>query len=234
MKRKDNIVRKFMVLFFLLGIVALTAVACTSAAEPEPVTEPEPVVEAEPEVEPELDIEPLDSGGQVPFYARFGGGEMFSDGEWTTIVFYRPADCIPPDFNMMQFFDFPGEAGPGAMGCNPPTIASLEYWENGPETDPAPLRAETTGLGAVPIWFVSQADLDQAIGDDVVTIGELASLPSLIKGTAETYEELLYPSQTNEVSRVDYTGRGTLEDGRSFEVVADYEGGSGTMEISFE
>ncbi len=68
----------------------------------------------------------IDSGGEVPFYARFGENETFDDGEHAVIVFYRPPECIPPDFNLNQFFHFPDESGPGAFACGPATTTGME------------------------------------------------------------------------------------------------------------
>lgn len=164
----------------------------------------------------------IEANGEVPFYARFGENETFSDGEWTVIVFYRSPDCIPADFNLNQFFHFPGDSGPGAFACTPPTTTSVEYWANGPQTDPAPLKAEMTGLGAVPVWFFAQAEIEAAMADGVVTIGELAELPSRQIGTAATYTELLHPSQSNAQSLIQFTAEGTLEDGRTFMVDVSY------------
>jgi len=164
----------------------------------------------------------IESNGEVPFYARFGENETFSNGEWTVIVFYRSPDCIPADFNLNQFFHFPSDNGPGAFACTPPTTTSIEYWTNGPQTDPAPLKAEMTGLGAVPVWFIAQAEIEAAMADGVVTIGELAESPSLLKGEAASYTELLHPSQSNAQSLIQFTAEGKLEDGRSFRVDVSY------------
>ena len=160
----------------------------------------------------------IESGGEVPFYARFGENETFGDGEHAVIVFYRPPDCIPVDFNLNQFFHFPGDDGPGAFGCAPPTTTGIETWQNGPEVDPAPLMAEVEGRGAVPVWFVAAPELEAAMADGVVTIGELAALPSLLTGTATTYSELLYPSQTNAAPSIQFTATGALDDGSPFVV----------------
>lgn len=164
----------------------------------------------------------MEANGEVPFYARFGESETFSDGEWTVIVFYRPPGCIPADFNLNQFFHFPAEGSPGAFACAPPTTTSVEYWANGPDTDPAPLIAEMTGRGAVPVWFIAKTDVQQAMEDGMVTIGELDALPSQLAGEAATYTELLHPSQTNARALIQFTAEGTLEDGRAFIVNVSY------------
>jgi hypothetical protein len=160
----------------------------------------------------------VEGNGEVPFYARFGENETFSDGEWAVIVFYRPPECIPADFNLNQFFHFPGENDPGAFGCTPPTTTGIETWQNGPDVDPAPLVAEVTGRGAVPVWFIAAPELETALADGEVTIGELAGLPSLQTGTAATYSELLHPSQSNESPLIQFVATGVLEDGGAFTV----------------
>jgi len=190
-------------------------------------TQMQPSVAVATQVEEVLPVETkepvrMESNGEVPFYARFGENETFSSGEWTVIVFYRPPDCIPADFNLNQFFHFPGETGPGAFACTPPTTTSVEYWANNPQTDPAPLIAEMTGRGAVPVWFISKSEMETAVADGIVTIGELAGLPSRLVGTAATYTELLHPSQSNAQSLIQFAAEGTTEDGRSFKVDVSY------------
>jgi hypothetical protein len=121
-----------------------------------------------------------------------------------------------------QFFHFPSESSPGAFACAPPTMTSIEYWANGPETDPAPLIAEMTGRGAVPVWFIAQTEVEEVMADGIVTIGELAESPSRLAGEAKTYTELLHPSQTNAQTLIQFNAEGALEDGRSFMVDVSY------------
>ena len=220
--------QKLTVLGFLLALLLLTT-ACGQNSQPaesppatdSPPTAVEPTAVAMQEDTPTPTAgnnEPvrIDGNGEVPFYARFGENETFSNGEWVAIIFYRSPDCIPADFNLNQFFHFPDESGPGAFGCAPPTTTSVELWANGPETDPAPLVAEMTGRGAVPVWFLAQAEIEAAMADGVVTIGELAELPSRLVGTAATYTELLHPSQSNAQPLNQFMAEGALEDGRAF------------------
>ena len=98
------------------------------------------------------------------------------------------------------------------------TTTGIETWQNGPEVDPAPLMAEVAGRGAVPVWFVAAPELEAAMADGVVTIGELAALPSLLRGTATSYAELLYPSQTNAAPLIQFMATGALDDGSPFVV----------------
>jgi hypothetical protein len=151
------------------------------------------------------------TGGETPFYARIESGEIFHSDEWAVIGFYRPPACVPADFNLLALFDVPG-----AFACGPSTIDGFTIWRNGPETDPAPIQAEFHGLGAVPIWFVRWPDLEAAVADDVLTIGELAALPSLLVGSASFYQETLHPEQAAQVGELEFVAHGTLEDGSPF------------------
>jgi hypothetical protein len=208
----------------LAGLVVTVPLlaACVTASPVAPTVAPaNPPPTVMPATEPPAEHgEPvrLEANGEVPFYARFGENELFSDGEWVVIVFYRPPDCIPADFNLNQFFHFPGESGPGAFACTPPTTTSVELWANGPDTDPAPLVAEMTGRGAVPVWFLALDEVEPAMADGVITIGDLAGLSSRRTGTAATYAELLHPSQTNAQPLIQFRADGALETGGAFSV----------------
>lgn len=192
---------------------ATVAVAPTEA----PV---EPAESAPAEAESELvRVEAVDG---PPFYARFGENETFSDGETVAVVFYRSPDCIPDEFNLNAFFDFPSESGPGAFGCAPPTTDVVEYWAGEPGSGPAPAISEMTGKGAVPVWFFAAEDIESALADGVVTISDLEGIPSRRVGTAATYTELLHPSQSNAQSLIQFNAAGTLEDGGDFLVDASY------------
>lgn len=159
----------------------------------------------------------LDDVG-VPFYARIvgphvtgSGLEVFHTDEWAAIPFYRPPECVPADFNLLDFFDVPG-----AFACNPMTIEQSTIWKHGPETDPAPIHARSFGLGAVPIWFVSWPALQAAAADGELTIGELSALPSLLVGSASFYSETLHPSEAAQVPLTVIVARGWLEEGHAF------------------
>ena len=177
----------------------------------------------------------IDSDGQVPFYARTARGDSIDDGETAVIIFYRPPSCIPAQFNLLDFFDFPGAAGPGAFGCNPPTTDSIEFWRNGPDVDFAPVSAKFRGLGAVPMWFVSLAEIEAARADDVMTIGELEALPSLRKGSATYYREILRPSgsPSQRPNGIRVSARGEMEDGSDFRVLVALIGDMNRVRFRF-
>jgi len=144
-----------------------------------------------------------------PFYARLERPFTVHTDEWAAIVFYRPPACVRAEFNLLDFTDIPG-----AFFCGPLTV---QGWEMRKDADPfaAPYQSSMKGLGAVPVWLVTWAELRPAFAGGI-TIAELESLPSLVKGTAATFEEMLQPIPTRVPSRLVMNARGTLADGRSF------------------
>jgi hypothetical protein len=85
--------------------------------------------------------------------------------------------------------------------------------------DPAPGLQFFYGRGAVPTWFVAWPELEAAAADGVLTIAELAALPSLQIGEASSFLETIrnsVPAQRGGGEEVVATG--TLLDGRSFVV----------------
>ncbi len=152
--------------------------------------------------------ERIENAGTVPFYARILEGD-----EWTAIIFYRPTSCVPPDFNLLQFFDFEN-----AGNCGPITTDGFAILGNTPNPFGAPMQLKLKGLGAVPIWFVRTDELGAAAADGVLTIGELAGLPSLVVGTAASYSEVLHPVEGAKVGKLTVVASGTLTDGRAFQL----------------
>ena len=152
----------------------------------------------------------LDNEGQTPYYARIESDDVMADGDTAMVYFYRPVACVPDDFNLLDFFDIPG-----AFSCNPPTTDGYFTWENGPEIDAIPILVELRGLGAVPVWFVDAGQYVAAIGDGVLTIGELEGLNPR-KGVATELVEVLEPN-------VQLTVRmnGVLDDGSRFSAYHD-------------
>ena len=120
-----------------------------------------------------------------PFYANFAADFIPTDDGIVGIAFIRDPSCIPTDFNLLVQFD-----PPAAFGCEL-TIEGKIWWHD-PETDPYPFQARRWGLGAVPIYFVDEAELAAATQDGVLTIGELQALPSLLIGFADSFLEVLH------------------------------------------
>src|SRR5262249_47013766 len=114
----------------------------------------------------------------------------------------------------LDFFDIPR-----AFGC-PLTVRGFEVWKNGLPIDQAPLTSKTYGLGNVPVWFVAWSELEAATADQVLTITELASLPSLQIGYADFYEETLQPPAIGDRTpdHLQINATGALENGTAFRV----------------
>lgn len=158
-----------------------------------------------------------DGGGDLPYYARVERGEILHTAEWAAIIFYRPTECVPADFNLLDFYDF------GAFGCIPPTTDGFILWSGEPWLS-APTQIKLHGLGAVPVWFVRWSELAAAVADDSLTMAELEALPSLLIGYAEIYTEILHPStgepDVMKPPMINYVASGVLTNGDSFYVHA--------------
>jgi hypothetical protein len=151
----------------------------------------------------------LESDGG-PFYARIERGLVHTDGKWAAIAFYRPPACAPADFNLLDLFD------PAAFGCDS-FVAGFEIWKHGPWAgEEAPIQSHLNNTGPMPIWFVSWSELQAAMADDVLTVGELAGLPSLLVGTAMSFSETLHPFRAAKQTMVSIVASGVLADGRKF------------------
>jgi len=122
-----------------------------------------------------------------PWYAHFSADFIPTDDGTVGIAFIREPSCIPTDFNLLVQFDVPA-----AWGCEL-TIEGKVWWYD-PETDPFPFQERDYGLGAVPIYFVDEAELAAATQDGVLTIGELQALPSLLIGFADSYLDVIHNS----------------------------------------
>ena len=151
----------------------------------------------------------------IPAYARISEEAIHTD-EWAAIPFYRDPSCVPPDFNLMRSFDVPR-----AFRC-PLTVEGFEVWENGPGVDAAPMLSVSRAAEGMPVWFVKWPELEAAMRDGVLTIGELAGMESLIVGTADSYQEVLRPGES-----ITIHATGSLSDGRRFHMFTHCACGQG-------
>jgi hypothetical protein len=147
-----------------------------------------------------------------PFYARIGL-PYFEDGGWVAIPFYRPPSCVPADFNLMEFFHFPGPMGPGAFAC--PLLQTGHLL-----TEPdAPLgtfpRSVVLKGKDIPVWFVRAADLApyRTPMAPPLTMAALDAL-SPLKGVANTFQETQQPREEEHKLIISASGR--VPDGRRF------------------
>jgi len=154
------------------------------------------------------------AGGGVPAYARIervdGHVLVHNDGRWAAISFFRHPSCVPPDFNLLDFFD-----APRAFDCEL-TMEGFEIWRNGPWADLSPIQTVSFGLGAVPIWFVRVDELAGALADDALTVAELEGCATLRKGLATYFKETLHPSGGAQQTKTEVVARGTLASGEAF------------------
>jgi hypothetical protein len=147
---------------------------------------------------------------QPPFYAALSRGFLPHADDWAVVVFYRSPECIPADFNLLDFLDFSGRP----FRCEL-HIEGRSTWVT--LDDPYPAAQFFQGTGAVPIWFVRWSELQDAVGDDVLTIGELAALPSLTVGSASFFlESIRNDIRGQRGGNEALVASGTLTDGRSF------------------
>jgi hypothetical protein len=135
---------------------------------------------------------------------------VVTDGGWVGIVFYRSPECVPPEFNLLDWRD-----RPAAFDCAL-TVEGEEWWHD--LSAPPPFQTHERGLGAVPVYFVALSELQAAMADDVLTIAELQTLPSLLIGQASFLEDVVHNTSDQNHGHSVLVARGTLEDGRSFEL----------------
>jgi len=142
-----------------------------------------------------------------PFYARIQAGFVPTNGEWAAVAFYRDPACVPEDFNLLAMFNT------AALAC-PRYVTCTEIWN---DRKVGPLYVQLLGLEPVPIWFVSWAELEAAMVDGVLTVGELADLPSVLVGYATFYNEEQHPYPAIQQCHSSAVASGCLEDGRRFQ-----------------
>jgi hypothetical protein len=154
-----------------------------------------------------------------PIYANISDGFLPHTDDLAVVFFYRSPACVPADFNLLDYLDFT----PAFQGGPPrPFLCELQIegsalWHS--LDDPAPALQFLHGQGAVPTWFVAWPELEAAAADGVLTISELAALPSLQVGEAVSFLETIrngVPPQRGGSEEVVATG--ALIDGRSFVV----------------
>ena len=156
-----------------------------------------------------------DPGG--PVYARVERPSLIHTPMLAAILFYRDPACVPETFNLLDGVDLEGFPGPSprAFRC-PLTIDGFQLWTTYPIPGP-PNNVFTRGTGAVPVWFVAWSELEAAIADDKLIIGELRSMRSLQIGHAIHFEETNYLAADARTLAIRGVATGDMLDGRSFE-----------------
>ena len=88
----------------------------------------------------------------------------------------------------------------------------------------APKIAQTSGNGAVPVWFVPMEEINQITQDGDLTIAELGEMDGLLIGYADQFNETLHPHPLppqmggggHPNPKLVLDAKGQLEDGRQF------------------
>jgi len=167
----------------------------------------------------------IEDAVSLPLYGRT---TFHGDSPWVAFIFYRPVSCTPRDFNLLVLND-----PPRAFSCGPQLVDGHAVWETGIGNDPAgPRQVHLRGLGAVPIWFFPSEALDAAQADGVLTLAELESLQPL-KGTADLYTEVLHPFRAVKNPLLIVQARGTLTDGRGFDLHITSKPGHRYFNVTF-
>lgn len=169
--------------------------------------------------------EPADSvrteGFIIPVYANGFEGE-----DEAVVVFYRPVECVPAEFNLASFRHEPTGDDPGALACEPPTVDAVQIWPEEPGPTVQVISAEFIGEGSVPVWFIPMDAYRDALSDGIVTIGDLDSLESR-RGVADEFHEFV----RNDLSGGSVELRGQLDDGTTFQVL--FRGRNNTPEFVY-
>lgn len=162
---------------------------------------------------------PVESPG-IPAYVRLEnigvGWVAPRNKRWTALVFYRDPACVPPDFDLGGFFHFPGPGGPGAFACPSLVEGHYLYFSVPDPAQPPSYSVLRNRTPALPVWFVDSRELDAVLARGAFTIGEIAALPSLLRGWAWNFEEKLYPAGPNPEPGLTMSASGRLETGGRF------------------
>jgi hypothetical protein len=151
-----------------------------------------------------------------------GTPDYFHDDQWAAFVFLRLPSCVPVDFDLLDGADFtpafPG--GPPRSFTCPLTVDGFAIFKD--PSDFVPIQANLKGLGAVPVWFAKLSEVQTVLAGNKLTITQLLAIPSLRKGFANLYDEIVQPGvfrpQGEGNGSIHVTASGFLEDGTSFQL----------------
>jgi hypothetical protein len=159
--------------------------------------------------------------GGVPYYADLAYDFIPTDAGWVAIVFKRTPDCVPPEFNLLDWLDISLFA-PGGPVC-PSTIDGFAIFGSPSDLQNGiPPRQEKYTGDAVPVWFAPLDEFNAGIADGLLTIGELEGLDGLLRGVATIFSQSINNaasvtgSKGQKPASSSTVANGTLEDGRSF------------------
>ena len=172
----------------------------------------------------------------IPAYARIELGWTLHTDEWAAVPFWRNPDCVPKDFNLLDWFD------PNAFECES-FVEGFFVWKNGPD-DPAPIQVNIKDAGPMHIYFVPWPVMQVAIGDGALTMLELEGLSGVQIGIATFYTEIMHPTGGAQQVMLEIVAKGYMELNNSvqFELKSNWvhddlahgEPGHGNAKIEFK
>jgi hypothetical protein len=160
-----------------------------------------------------------DEYSNLPYYARILRFVGYTGTD--AVVFYRPPECVPDDFNLHLFYDF------NIDPTCPLLVEGSATWEGEPGVGVPPFQMtlhEAEGT-PVPIWFADDAEVLAAYLSDrngdgepdyAITVPDLEAMSSLQVGWADPYSEQIHPTGGARVPSINIVASGTVEGGGSF------------------
>jgi hypothetical protein len=158
----------------------------------------------------------------VPYYMQ--GFEDAKSG-WTATIFYRPPSEVPSDYNLLTGFD-------PSLPMEPLTVEGFALQAEGAPVPRQVFLREAEG-GMVPIYFAPIDDIKSAISDGVLTIGELEAITKFV-GYADSYHEVLQPTDSKGNFQINIIASGLLEDGSRFFVHCEVNAATYNVSIGVE
>lgn len=152
----------------------------------------------------------VSEASSFPFWAR--GPLTTSDAEYVVFYYYVvDPEVVPPDFNLLDFFDF------RALGADF-AVQALEIRES--SGDAVPRKVHLTQVAPVEFWFVPVAVFQAEAEDGFVGVTELLGTGDVVVGHTTRFGEELHPSGgTAQQVFLHTQARGELEAGGSFRFV---------------
>ena len=135
----------------------------------------------------------------LPFWARMGAGAPlgipFTD-KYGIVFFYveEPALWVDPNFNLLNFFQFPGPSGPGPFNPLIPWAIEGDLWfvaGADPNFD-VPFMSHYKAKDVVTFWIITREQVEVLFDEGEITILDLLACDPMV-GEAAIFNEVLRP-----------------------------------------
>lgn len=161
-----------------------------------------------------------------PIYARIIRWVGYTD--WAAVVFYRSPDVVPEDFHLGPFEYYAVHYDPALLLPGAPQILleGFGIWEDftGPGGLPPYQEVLRDVRGTpLPIWFVKVDELHLCLAAyGSVTVTDLEQMPSLRKGLADSYVEILQANGAAQVPAINIVASGVVVEGEGGDFFMQY------------